>query len=104
MTDLFHFPGGNRRDVWVMSAYDGLGSLLSVVVSLMAWGPGNSNPYVEDFFIDVEWEEGICPLPMSKLARWNRMQPFTPTPSLQCQLVGGIACNDRKMIFCSFEH
>lgn len=61
-----------------------------------------SNPYVEDFFMDVEWEEGICCLPMSKLARWNRMQPSTPTPSLECQVVGNcLQC--REIIFCSFE-
>lgn len=41
MTDLFCFPGGNLRSV--DDEYDdSLGSLLSIVVSLMAWGPDNS--------------------------------------------------------------
>lgn len=46
MPDLFHFPGGNLRDMWGMSAYDCLGSLLSIVVSLMAWGPDNSLTHI----------------------------------------------------------
>lgn len=35
MPYFFWFPGENLRGVWVMSAYDCLGSLLSIVANLI---------------------------------------------------------------------